>query len=310
MPELLLGYVGLGTIGLRVASRLAAAGHRLIVCDAAPGRAQALCDSHAKVTEAGTPAEVAATPGLSALFVCLPDPAAGDQVLLGPSPDSVVSVAPAGLVVVDNSTVDAETAARLHRALWERGVAYLECPVLGGAAQAEEGTLFAVLSGDADAYAQVQSLLPLFSREHRFVSSEPGAASTIKSVQNGLGLIQWAGMVEALGLVAKSGVDLATFYDVVTNGGGMADTNLFRAQARKIIDGDMSFNAHLRIGAKDIGLANSLAAKHGIQAPTFAAANSVFQAAMAMGLGEKEIAELARVVERSCGATIIGAGKL
>lgn len=109
----------------------------------------------------------------------------------------------------------------------------------------------------------------------------------IRLFKNGLGLVQWAGIVEALGIIAKSGSAAGQFYDVVANGGGMgvnsthrhairrnfqshlllvvslvchsgllitcaAATPLFVAQAKKILSGDMSFAAFLRIGAKDI----------------------------------------------------------
>ena len=79
--------------------------------------------------------------------------------------------------------------------------------------------------------------------------------------------VQWAGMVEALGMIAKAGSDAGAWYDVVTNGGGMAGTPLFAAQARKILSGDLSFVAFLRVGAKDIRLACEQARELGFDWP-------------------------------------------
>ena len=224
-----LGYVGLGTIGLPVATRLAATGAPLFVADLDPA-ALATLRGLENVTVLPTPAAVAEA--CSVLFACLPNPAAGEAVFLGE--DGVASAARPGLVVVDNSTVDPETAGRLAAGLGERGARYFECPVLGGVAQAESGELFAIVSGpEAEYTTHVRQYLGTFSRDHRYVGAAVGAASRMKTVQNGLGLVQWAGIVEALGLMAKAGADLGMWYDVVTLGGGMAGTPLF--EARKIV---------------------------------------------------------------------------
>ena len=95
------------------------------------------------------------------LFACLPDEKVGAAVLLGPGGVSE-SGAPAGLVVVDNSTVDPSTARALSESLSAVGMAYFECPVLGGVDQAVTGELFAVVSGPDSRRRDCHFTLPPF----------------------------------------------------------------------------------------------------------------------------------------------------
>ncbi len=293
-----IGYIGLGTMGAAMARRLADAGHELLVFDRAAAAMDALA-AHDRVTAAPSAGAVAESAEL--VFACLPDPQAGRAALLGEV--GVAAGARTGLVVCDHSTVDPTSAAELAAALAAHGATYLECPVLGGRAEAESGQLFGVVSGDEATYRRLAPLIGVVTREHRYVGGT-GEASRFKSIQNGLGIVQWAGMVEALGILARAGVDLDVWYDVVVNGHGMADTPLFRTMARKIISGDPTFRAHLRIGAKDIALAARQARELGLDAPVFSAAEALFAEALEMGLGESDMAELARVIERRFGATI------
>lgn len=296
-----IGYIGLGTMGLPMAQNIAAAGHPVIVHDQSAANLAAVTGRTGfSIADSGR----AVAERCDVVCLCLPDARAARQVLLGA--DGVATGARAGLLVCDNSSIDRSTALDFHQALQRRGISYLECPVLGGREQAQSGELFAVVSGDADCYRTMESLIRVISRDHRFVGAA-GTASLFKSVQNGLGLVQWAGIAEALGILAAAGADLNLWYEVVTEGHGMADTPLFRAMARKIIDEDNDFRAYLRIGAKDIELASAQARALRLDAATFEAANGLFREALALGLGEQDIAQIARVIEARF-ATTIGSG--
>ena len=145
-----LGYVGLGTIGLPVATRLAALpGVSLVVADLDPA-ALATLSALPNVTVVGTAAEVARQ--CDVLFACLPDPAAGDAVFLGAGGVLEAGSSAEGLVVIDNSTVSPAAAERFSRGLAERSIHYFECPVLGGVTQAVDGELFGVVSGPESRY--------------------------------------------------------------------------------------------------------------------------------------------------------------
>ncbi len=202
-----LGYVGLGTIGLPVATRLAALSDvTLFVADLNASALEALAKLP-NVRVVDTPAEVARESEV--LFACLPDPAAGDAVFLGAGGVVEAGSGADGLIVIDNSTVSPAAAERFSHGLAAANAHYFECPVLGGVAQAIDGELFGVVSGPKAQYTDtVAVLLPVFTKDHRYVGATAGTASRMKTIQNGLGLVQWAGIVEALGIIAKGGADV------------------------------------------------------------------------------------------------------
>jgi L-threonate 2-dehydrogenase len=286
-----IGVIGLGAMGLPIACRLARAGFRLVVFDT---------DSHAvQIVLAEGGVQAGASPGAVAeaseiLLTCLPNPQVVELVYR--------EIVRPGLLACDCSTVGPALAIRLHEELAARDVRYLECPMLGAPAQAASGELFLILSGDEAAARELAPVFAVISRGQRFVGG-PGQASRMKVVQNGLGLVQAVAIGEALSLLAKAGTDLETFCEVVAEGRGMADSPLFRAKARAMLEAEPPVMGTLRIGAKDVGLACTLAAEEGVPAPLLQEAAQVLQDAMRMGLGEADLAALARAVERRAGVS-------
>ena len=218
-----VGVIGLGAMGLPMATRLARAGFRLAVFDVNPAAAESVRAEGAVEAAADPQALVEAS---DILLTCLPNPRVVEAVY--------AEVAKPGLLACDCSTVGPRLAMRLHDRLAARGVRYLECPMLGAPAQAADGTLFLILSGDEAAPRELQPILDVLSRGQRYVGG-PGQASLIKVVQNGLGLVQAVAIGEALSVLAKAGADLKTFCEVVAEGHGMADTPLFRAKAKAML---------------------------------------------------------------------------
>jgi 3-hydroxyisobutyrate dehydrogenase len=289
-----VGVIGLGAMGLPIATRLARAGFRLIAFDTDP-QAVEIVLAEDRVQAAASPGAVAEASDV--LLTCLPHPQIVEAVY--------AEIAKPGLIACDCSTVGPSLAIRLHQELAARGVCYLECPMLGAPAQAASGDLFLILSGDETLAGELQAIFAVISRGQRFVGG-PGQASRIKVVQNGLGLIQAVAIGEALSILAKAGADLATFCDVVAEGGGMAASPLFRAKAKVMLEAEPQVRAKLRIGAKDIALACTLAEEQGVPAPLLRETARVLEEAMRMGLGENDFATLARAVERRAGVSLTG----
>lgn len=290
MVERRIGFVGLGAMGMPVARRLAAAGHALVVHDLDPervARARAFAEVAADVAAVVARADV--------LMTCLPSPEAVAAVY--------GEVVKPGLLACDLSTIGPQQARTLHDELAARGVRHVECPMIGGAPEAAAGTLYLVVSGEADDIARVVPLLGPIGRTHRVVG-ESGTASLYKSVQNGLGLVQMAAIAEALAMVAKAGGDLGTFVEVVGEAGGMAATPLFRAKAPMMCQASPPVVGHLDIGAKDSRVSAALAAELGLDLPLFARSAALFAKAKAAGLGLDDIATVARVVEEETGVRI------
>jgi 3-hydroxyisobutyrate dehydrogenase-like beta-hydroxyacid dehydrogenase len=290
----IIGFVGLGAMGLPMARRLGRAGFRLAVYDRSRAAVDAVLDAGAIEAAAGPRAVAAAS---DILITCLPHPAIVEQVY--------TEVDKRGLLACDCSTVGPGLAVELNRRLAERGVQYVECPMLGAPEQAASGELFLVLSGDPTAVVRLEPLLGVVGRGHRHVGG-PGRASLMKVVQNGLGLVQAVAIAEALSILAKAGVDLKAWCEIVSEGHGMADTPLFRAKAPAMLEPDPAVKATLRIGAKDIRLACDLAKELGVGAPLLEDTAAILQSAMALGLGEADLAALARAVEQRAGVSFTG----
>ena len=286
-----IGVIGLGAMGLPIACRLARAGFRLVAFDTDPQAVETALAGD-RVQRAASPRAVVEASDI--LLTCLPNPQVVEAVY--------GEIARPGLLACDCSTIGPTLAIRLHEELAARGVRYLECPMLGAPAQAANGELFLILSGDEAAATELAPILDVISRGRRFVGG-PGQASRIKVVQNGLGLIQAVAIGEALSILAKAGADLQAFCEVVGEGGGMAATPLFRAKAKTMLEAKPQVLAKLRIGSKDIGLACALADEQGVPAPLLRETAQVLQDAMQMGLGESDFAMLARAVERRAGVS-------
>lgn len=287
-----IGFIGLGAMGLPMAQRLVDAGHPLIVYDLNPETLAPL--TSAQVSVAGSAAEVASRCEL--LFTCMPNPGAVETVY--------GQLQSADLLACDCSTVGPHLARRLHGELRQRGIRYVECPMLGGTGEAVSGQLFFMLSGVEQDIEPARPLLDILGREHRFVGG-PGEASRFKIVQNGLGLVQLAAIAEALSVLAKDGADLAQFCEIVSAGGGMADTPLFRARAPLMLREDQRSGGRLRIGAKDIGLACALADELRLEqaTPLFHAAEAMFRQAVDAGFSELDTSVIARIAEQRAGVS-------
>lgn len=279
-----IGFIGLGAMGLPVAGCLARAGHRLVAFDTAADRVAA-ARAIPGIEAGASAAEVVERADI--LFVCVASPGAGEAILS--------SLRKPGLAVCDLSTIGPTLAKRLNAELASRGVAYVECPMLGGIDEAASGRLFLLVSGhDADV-DRVADLLPSFGRAVRRVGG-PGAASLFKTVQNGLGLVQLCAIAEALSVVERAGGDPVAFVEVAGEGGGMAATPLFRAKAPLMLQDKPAVKGSLHIGAKDSQLAAALAREVGIEAQLLQRSADLFAKAMTSGLAAEDIAAVRRMI--------------
>ena len=147
-----VGFIGLGTMGLPMATNLARAGVPLVVHDASPA-ALAAGARLPGATGARSVAQVAEQSAV--LFTCLPNDVIVREVYLGEG--GLASAAKAGLVTCDCSTVSPGVTTALHAALKTRGVDHMDTPMLGSQPQAVEGQIFFIVGGEA---ARVATIAP------------------------------------------------------------------------------------------------------------------------------------------------------
>ena len=279
-----IGFIGLGAMGLPVARCLARAGHRLVAFDTSADRVAAATEMPG-IEAAASASQVVEHADI--VFVCVASPAIGESIL--------APLRKSGLVVCDLSTIGPTLAKRLNAELAERGIGYVECPMLGGIDEAAAGRLFLLVSGQSADIDRVADLLPVFGRAVRRVGG-PGAASLFKTVQNGLGLVQLCAIAEALTTIERAGGDPSAFVEVAGEGGGMAATPLFRAKAPLMLQEKPPVKGSLHIGAKDSRLAAALAREVGIDAGLLQRSADLFARAMASGLAAEDIAAVRQMI--------------
>ena len=201
-----VGFVGLGAMGERMATRLVAAGHEVVVWTrsgrALPG-----------ATSAATPAELAARVPLVA--GCLLDDRAVADVYLGA--DGMLAGGRRGTVLVEHGTFSPALARQVGQAAAERGLAFLDAPVTGGPEGAADGSLVAMAGGDIGALGRHRDVLAHYLGAIEHVGPL-GAGLSLKLVNQHLVSLHLGAAAEAAALLAAAGIDGDRALGVLSSG--------------------------------------------------------------------------------------------
>jgi 3-hydroxyisobutyrate dehydrogenase-like beta-hydroxyacid dehydrogenase len=272
MSTLRTGIVGVGQMGGRRAARVREAGDPIVAYDRDADRLAV-----SGISAVGSLAELVAE--VDVVLLSLPDSSIIEPVMLGEG--GVLEHARPGQIVVDLSTASPESTRRIHAALAERGVEFLDAGISGGAKAADAGTLTIMVGGDAGALDRVRPILERFAAKI-FPMGESGAGHIAKLLNNFLNGISLAATAEVMVAAKRSGLDLETFLNVVNASSGVNFATLNRFP--HIIKGDyLEGGLTGRLMAKDIRLYLEHVARLGV--PTFngPACLAVFEVANALG---------------------------
>ena len=275
-----VAFIGLGTMGARMARNLLAAGHELVACDADPARAAAL-----GTPVASSPAEAAARAEVT--ITSLPSPEIVESVML--AGDGVAAGARAGSLVVDASTGPPELARRLAVELGRRGLDCLDAPVSGGPHGAADATLTIMVGGPAPVFERARPLLAALGRLVVHVGG-PGAGQAAKLCNNLVAGVTMAALAEACAVAEREGIDPRTLYELLCASTG--DSRVLRTRyprpgadpAHPSSRGWEPLFA-LSLIAKDLELAASLARAHGVEPSLALQALADYRSAERDGLG-------------------------
>lgn len=290
-----LGFIGLGAMGLPMCRCLAEAGYGLAVSDveAAARRKAAAIDG---VSVAGTAQDAAASAAV--LFTCLPNDAVLREVYLGA--EGLLPALAAGTITLDCSTVSSGVTREIHDTLAARGVRHLDAAMLGSVPQAEVGEIGFVVGGPEEAFERVGPLLDILGR-FRTYAGPSGAGNRIKLIHQTLVACNAVAVAEAVALCLATDSDLDCFYEVVCNGGGMAQSRYFERRIPRMREGEFAPLFALEFMTKDTGLARDLAAGAGLETPLLARVLERFEAASAAGWGAEDFSAVAHLYERALG---------
>ncbi len=272
MSALRTGIIGTGAMGGRMGARVHGAGDPIIAYDRDPGRLAA-----SGLPPAGSVGELVEQ--VDVVLLSLPDTSVIEPVVLGE--DGVRAHAHAGQVVVDLSTASPQSTQRIHAALAEREVAFVDAGISGGAKAAEAGTLTIMVGGEAAALERVRPVLDRFAAKV-FHMGDSGAGHVTKVLNNFLNGISLAATAEVMVAARVAGLDLEQFLDVLNASTGVNFATLNRFP--HIIKGDyLEGGLTGRLMAKDVRLYLDYVARLGVPTLTGPACLAAFEVANAQG---------------------------
>jgi 3-hydroxyisobutyrate dehydrogenase len=268
-----IGFIGLGNMGAPMARNLAAAGQAVTGYDPAGFAVEG-------VARAGSAA--AAAGGRDAVFTMLPSGAVLREVYA-----AIVPAARPGMLLVDCSTVDVDSARAVAAQAEAGGLTPVDAPVSGGVAGATAGTLTFMVGGSAEAFAHARPLLDAMGSRAVHCGSS-GAGQAAKICNNMLLGISMIGTCEAFALAGRLGLDPHALYDVVSTSSGACWSVTSYCPVPGVgpsspADHDYRPGFAAELMLKDLGLAQQAAASTGAATPLGAAATALYERFVAEG---------------------------
>jgi 3-hydroxyisobutyrate dehydrogenase-like beta-hydroxyacid dehydrogenase len=279
-----VAFLGLGVMGYPMAGHLAAKGHEVTVYNRTFAKAQTWAAQH-KGKAAMTPREAAQ--GAEFVFCCVGNDNDLRAVTLGA--DGAFAGMAQGAVFVDNTTASADVARELAKAAAEKGVAFVDAPVSGGQAGAENGVLTVMCGGDEAAYARAEPVIAAFARACRLMG--PSGAGQLTKMVNQLciaGLVQ--GLAEGLHFAQKAGLDPNAVVAVISK--GAAQSWQMENRHKTMAEGKFDFGFAVDWMRKDLGICLDEARRNGAQLPVAALVDQFYADVQAMGGGRWDTSSL------------------
>jgi 3-hydroxyisobutyrate dehydrogenase len=270
------GIIGAGNMGGRMGRRVAAADESIVAFDA----------NASTLAECGMEAAASArelVESVDVVLLSLPDSSVIEQVVLGEG--GVLAHARVGQVVVDLSTADPRSSVRIHDALAQRDIAFLDAGISGGAAAAEKGSLTLMVGGDSQALERVTPVLERFASKIVHMGA-PGSGHITKVLNNFLNGVALAATSEVMVAGRRAGLDLERLLAVLNASSGVNFATLNRFP--KIIHGDyLEGGLTGELMAKDIRL--YLAYMAGIGVPTFSGPGCLAAFELSNSMGYRDV---------------------
>lgn len=274
-----VAFIGIGKMGLPIASRIAGAGHRVVAFDTSAERLamarQGGLDPAASATEA--------VAGRGAVLTSLPDDAALRSAVLAPQ-GLLRAMAPHS-VLIETSTVGAEISAELAQAARVQGVDYLRAPVSGNASIAHSGALTCFVSGPRVAFERVRPLLAAFSRAQTYLG-ESEEARFAKLAVNLMIAVTAGMMAESLALGRKGGIAWRVMLQVLEESAVASPMVRYKAPPLAARNFESTFSC--RQMAKDLDLILGAGHAAGVPLPLAAQLRETYGSLIARGEGETD----------------------
>jgi 3-hydroxyisobutyrate dehydrogenase-like beta-hydroxyacid dehydrogenase len=275
IPSRPVAFLGLGVMGLPMAGHLALAGHDVTVYNRSPAKAQSWV-SEFKGRAAATPREAAV--GREIVFCCVGNDDDLRAVVLGP--DGALAGMKPGAIFVDHTTASADVARELHAQALAQGLGFVDAPVSGGQAGAQNGLLTVMCGGDVAAFDAVRPVAMAYARAFTLLGAS-GAGQLAKMVNQICiaGLVQ--GLSEAVAFGQQAGLDMAQVLEVI--GKGAAQSWQMDNRGKTMIEDKFDFGFAVDWMRKDLGLVLDEAKRNGARLPVTALVDQFYADVQRMG---------------------------
>ena len=275
-PAHKVAFLGLGVMGYPMAGHLHLAGHSVTVYNRTAAKSLAFCSEYAGSKHGVTPK--AAVQDADIVFCCVGNDDDLRSVVLGN--DGAFAGMKKGAILVDHTTASANVARELYAAAKAAGLHFVDAPVSGGQAGAQNGLLTVMCGGDQAAFDAVQATGIAFSRAFTRMG-EAGAGQLTKMVNQICiaGLVQ--GLAEAIAFGQKAGLDMNLVLDVI--GKGAAQSWQLDNRGKTMVADKFDFGFAVDWMRKDLGLLLDEAKRNGARLPVTALVDQFYADVQAMG---------------------------
>ncbi len=279
-----VAFIGLGVMGYPMAGHVLRAGLEICVFNRNAVRAEQWCAEY-EGDVAPTPAEAAKNADV--VLVCVGNDDDVRAVVLGEN-GALASMKP-GAILVDHTTASAELARELAGVAQQQGKQFLDAPVSGGQAGAENGALTVMIGGDQSTYDLAKPVIDCYSRFSKLLG--PAGHGQLAKMVNQIciaGVVQ--GLAEGLSFAMKAGLEGEALIETISK--GAAGSWQMENRYQTMLQGQYEFGFAVDWMRKDLGIALAEAAENGAELPVTALVDSFYQEVQTAGGGRWDTSSL------------------
>ncbi len=283
-----LAFLGLGVMGYPMAGHLAKAGHDVTVYNRSAAKAAKWVEAHGG-RSAATPA--AAAKGAAIVMMCVGND--DDVRAVAAGADGALAGMEAGTILVDHTTASAQVAREVHAAAKARSIDFLDAPVSGGQAGAENGKLTIMVGGEPKVFERAEAVLATYARAVTLLGG-PGSGQLTKMVNQICiaGLVQ--GLSEGINFAQRAGLDAEKVLDVISK--GAAQSWQMENRGKTMVADKFDFGFAIDWMRKDLSICLAEARANGAALPVTAVVDQFYSRLQAQGGGRWDTSSLIRLL--------------
>ncbi len=286
-----VAWIGLGVMGYPMAGYIREkGGHDLVVYNRTSAKADKWAEAYGGET-AATPAEAARDADF--VFICVGNDDDLRDVTLGP--DGAFTALKEGAIVVDNTTASAGIARELYQAAKDKSAGFLDAPVSGGQAGAENGVLTVMVGGDEDAFAKAEPVIQCYARAVNLLG--PSGSGQLTKMVNQIcvvGIVQ--GLAEGLHFAKTAGLDIPKVIDTISK--GAAQSWQMENRWETMINGEFDHGFAVDWMRKDLAICLDEARSNGASLPVTSLIEQFYSEIQRAGGNRWECSSLITLLER------------